>query len=155
MKVANSAPGPTTSASVGIVNGYSLTFHKVSKDGSGKCDLEISKSVADSVYGIVYEIDLADEAALDRYEGSGYAKKTVHVSTATGLKYASAYVAITTDQKLIPYHWYKELVIAGAREHDLPAPYIQRIFEIPSQEDPDEGRRLKNEQVLKAFYGSQ
>jgi hypothetical protein len=150
------ARAPSAKAvSIGVVNGFNLTFHKVSKDGSGKCDMEVSKNANDSVYGVIFEIEVADEAELDRYEGPGYTKKTVHVSTATGLKNASVYIAIKTDPKLVPFHWYKDFVVAGAREHSLPAHYIQKILETNAQDDPEVERRVENEQILKAFYSPQ
>jgi hypothetical protein len=48
-----------------------------------------------------------------------------------------------------PYHWYKEFVVRGAEEHGLPAGYIVGIRAVESQEDRYEGRRNKNQALLK------
>ena len=53
--------------------------------------------------------------------------KTVQVSTDAGPVTAVMYYAIDKDPSLRPYHWYKALVIAGAREHGLPAGYRSRL----------------------------
>jgi hypothetical protein len=37
------------------------------------------------------------------------------------------YYATDKDASLRPYHWYKALVIAGAREHGLPVSYRSRL----------------------------
>ncbi|MFM9835766.1 MAG: hypothetical protein ACKVOA_06660 [Methylophilaceae bacterium] len=52
------------------------------------------------------------------------------------------------DATLIPYTWYKNFVIAGARFHKLPIDYISNIESVLSKEDMKESRRLKNEKLL-------
>ena len=54
-------------------------------------------------------------------------EKTVHVSTEAGPVAAVMYYATDKDPSLRPYHWYKALVIAGAREHGLPVGYRSRL----------------------------
>jgi gamma-glutamylcyclotransferase len=51
--------------------------------------------------------------------------------------------------RMKPYHWYKEFVVRGAEEHGLPAGYIVGIRAVESQEDRYEGRRNKNQALLK------
>jgi hypothetical protein len=53
--------------------------------------------------------------------------KTVQVVTDAGLVTAVMYYATDKDASLRPYHWYKALVIAGAREHGLPVGYRSRL----------------------------
>jgi hypothetical protein len=36
-----------------------------------------------------------------------------------------------------PFHWYKEHVVRGAKEHNLPAEYIKTIEAVESVPDPD------------------
>jgi gamma-glutamylcyclotransferase len=43
-----------------------------------------------------------------------------------------------------PYDWYKALVIAGAREHGLPADYIAALAAAPAKPDPDKIRAARN-----------
>ena len=45
-----------------------------------------------------------------------------------------------TDATLNPYNWYKEHVLRGARENNLPHDYISIIEKIESLPDPDMDR---------------
>lgn len=55
------------------------------------------------------------------------------------------------DDQLKPYGWYKEFVLAGAREHGLPSDYIaERIESVEAMDDPDEGRDKKQSATLTA-----
>ena len=82
--------------------------------------------------------------------GVGYDEITVEVDSTTGPMAAFTYVAdadaIMSDLK--PYIWYKEFVVAGAAEHDLSAEYVDTIRAIEAVHDPDEARRVSNEQIL-------
>jgi len=46
------------------------------------------------------------------------------------------------------YHWYKKLVLAGAREHSLPVGYVEAIETVESVNDPDEARCARERMVL-------
>ena len=79
------------------VDGRRLTFDKVSTDGSGKCDIEVTGNPADRVYGlVVFRIATAEERALDEAEGlgHGYRKDEITVVTSEGTVAAMAYIAI-------------------------------------------------------------
>ncbi|MFZ0549683.1 MAG: hypothetical protein WAM21_02625, partial [Steroidobacteraceae bacterium] len=56
----------------------------------------------------------------------------------------------SVDLNVRPYDWYQELVIAGAREHRLPAEYIQLLEGVPTIKDPDESRAARERQLLEA-----
>jgi hypothetical protein len=115
---------------IGRLAGYALRWDKRSgRDGSGKCDAEATGRQEDIVWGVLFELDPDEKPALDRAEGLGvgYMDKTVQVSTDTGQVTALMYYATDKDPSLRPYHWYKALVIAGAREHGLPAGYRSRL----------------------------
>lgn len=134
-----------------FVEGYRLTFDKVSRDGSGKCDIVANGVPADRVWGVLYRISSTDAAALDEAEGRGrgYSKREVQAVTGTAILSAVAYFATEIDPSLRPYHWYKALVMAGAIEHALPAAYVAGISDVLSVQDPDAGRRASNEALLK------
>ena len=53
---------------------------------------------------------------------------------------AFAYYALQIDPALRPYHWYREHVLRGALEHDLPKAYIAAIRAVESIGDPESGR---------------
>jgi hypothetical protein len=128
-----------TAIGIGQLVGYALRWDKRSlQDGSGKCDAEATGRQDDVVWGVVFELDPEDKPALDKAEGlgAGYTEKTVNVLTETGPVTAVMYYATDKDASLRPYHWYKALVIAGAREHGLPPSYRSRLELVVTVSDP-------------------
>jgi gamma-glutamylcyclotransferase len=135
---------------VGYICGHRLSFDKRSADGSGKCDAEATFVPEDCVFGVVYEIDPSQKAQLDRAEGlgRGYAQKNVEVISGEATLRAITYYATRKDPSLRPYHWYKQYVLAGARENSLPLEYIKLIESIESVEDSDTSRAARSQAVL-------
>jgi gamma-glutamylcyclotransferase len=128
--------------------GFTLRWHKVSKDGSGKCDIEAVPGGV--VYGVLYEIDLSDKPALDKAEGlaMGYREVQLELQTAGGPRQALSYQATNIDRFTSPYSWYKALVVAGAREQQLEPAYVQALEAVPAREDRDSARAAENLRVL-------
>jgi len=58
------------------------------------------------------------------------------------------YVAKRKNRLLRPYHWYKEITIAGALEHGLPPGYVEWLRAVESIEDHDHRRRVAHEALL-------
>jgi gamma-glutamylcyclotransferase len=134
----------------GVLRGHRLVFHKVSNDGSGKCD--VTESESDDVMGVLYEINEIEKLALDRVEGlnHGYDEKAVNVQLASGeVVSAVTYFATNTDPGLRPYTWYKRHVLEGAREAKLPSDYTSEIEKISAIEDSDKLREASE----RAVYG--
>jgi hypothetical protein len=132
------------------VTGFRLRFHKRSQDGSGKCTI---RPAGDSVvYGVVFDVDASEVDALDEAEqrGRGYRRRDVRVDTGAASAEAFAYVAqpAYVDDALLPYEWYHALVLAGAREHELPGAYVARLASVRSYPDPNEARRRKYRALL-------
>ncbi|MEY2984676.1 MAG: hypothetical protein RLZZ568_1293 [Cyanobacteriota bacterium] len=126
----------------GFLAGHCLKFHKVGKDGSGKCDIVPTRNPEDRVYGAVFQIAMGDRHNLDRAEslGIGYRAVWVNVQTPERPILALAYRALHTQADLRPFGWYQQLVIAGGMQHQLPPDYLQQIRQVPSIPDPDVGR---------------
>ena len=61
---------------------------------------------------------------------------------------AVAYIADATNSLLLPYDWYKEFVVRGAIEHQLPAVYVRRLQTTISQRDSNDRRRARNVAIL-------
>jgi hypothetical protein len=57
---------------------HELRFDKRSTDGSGKCDAFATNNPANSVLGVVFEIDPEDRVRLERHE-KGYGPKEIQV----------------------------------------------------------------------------
>ncbi len=120
-----------------------LIFHKRGADGSGKCSL-LTRAGA-MAHGVVYRIDTADRATLDRIEGvgHGYAVETLDDPEFGPCFFYRAETA-ALDDTLLPYDWYHAYVLAGARHHALPAAYVAAIVAVPTVVDPDVTRRVEN-----------
>ena len=138
---------------VARLRAHVLRFHKIGfRDGSGKCNAFATDVAADVIWGAVYEIEPTDKSRLDRAEGLGlgYLERGVEVDASVGLISATTYVA-TPDairSGLRPFSWYRDFVVAGANEHDLPLEYVGAIRAAVVVQDPNEDRAAKNEQVL-------
>jgi hypothetical protein len=144
-RLAGRAPSASPSG-IGYLYGHKLAFHKIgSKDGSGKCDASRTGNPADFLAGVLFRVEPSDRLSLDIHEsrGNGYEVRNVTIETASGDDVqAFLYYATNIDPMLRPYHWYKEHVVSGAREHGLPYEYIDRIVSFASIEDPDKERTL-------------
>ena len=111
-----------------------LVCNKKSKDGSGKANLE--DSPGNVVWGLLYEIDSSDLNKLDKAEEE-YQRVTMYVRTNEGkLVQAQVYISKRLT-KAIPFDWYKEMLISGAVEHQLPEEYIDFLRHLTSKRDPD------------------
>jgi hypothetical protein len=132
---------------------HSLRFHKVSKeDRSAKCDALFTGNPGDRVIGALFEIPVNQKKALDRAEalGYGYEEKRVLVNDAQGRTLeAFTYYATNTDPALLPYSWYLNHVIYGAKETEVPASYLAGIEVTKSKEDPNKKRDARERAIYR------
>lgn len=130
---------------IGILRSHQLVWHKISIDGSGKCDVIASDAPDAVVYGVVYAIDQTQKAKLDRAEGlgNGYDERQVVVEVGGEPFVANMYYATRTDPALKPYRWYRAHVLAGAYEHKLPPEYIAALEAVEASEDEDTARHAE------------
>mgnify|MGYP002625098448 CR=1 FL=1 len=144
------------STAVPVTTGYvperRIAFHKRSDDGSAKADAVFTASAHDRVWGIVYQLHVTQKPVLDRFEflGIGYDEETVEVVHEVGTVRACMYVARrdAIDGTLLPYSWYHEFVLHGARQHRLPQPYIDHLKNFDTTADPDPARRTANLRLI-------
>ena len=113
----------------GSLSGHVLAWHKRGADGSGKCTICATGNRSDGVWGVLWEIEADEVARLDAVEGPGYERVEVEVTTANQKMRAFTYLAREShlDPALRPADWYRSLVVAGAREHGLPASWIRLL----------------------------
>ncbi len=134
------------------LDGYRLTFHKRSRDGSAKCNLWHSDQPIHTAYGAVFEISPNEKPLLDKAEGlgQGYLEEQLPVVLDGVTHSAYSYFASQSHiaQDLKPYDWYKRMVLAGARHHHFPSEYIGEIERVQTQVDMDAKRRLEQENIL-------
>jgi gamma-glutamylcyclotransferase len=125
---------------------HGLYFNKRGRDGSGKC--HAGAQTASRVYGVVYRISNAQQRILDRAEGPGYARGYAVVSGLASGRSHRVFLyrakAISIDDTLRPYDWYRALVLAGAAQNGLPAAYIAQLRQVQTWQDPN--RRRSREQ---------
>lgn len=136
---------------------HELRFHKRGwRDGSGKANVFQRADPEAHVWGVLFEIDEREKPDLDRIEGlgRGYDETRLPVTTASGATrhawlYRAHPSAIAPD--LLPFRWYRDLVLTGAREHGLPDGYIRRHIECCSMRtDPDRDRALRHHALIPA-----
>lgn len=132
------------------LEGYELKFHKVGQDGSGKCDALFTGNTKHHVFGVLYEICSSDKLSLDQAEdlGIGYAEKMVTVENSAGQEVqAFTYTALIIKAGLMPFSWYKEHVIIGANEAQLPKGYQATIATVETLADPNIERSLAQSSI--------
>jgi hypothetical protein len=136
---------------VGELRGYALHWHKCGIDRSGKCDIVQTGSPDHRVFGVLFEISNSEKQVLDVAEGLGHGYREIEVSIVCDSRKvtAKAYSATDFDSNLrTSYSWYHAYVLAGARQHGLPAEYIAQIEDIVSDADPDGARHDRNMRLL-------
>lgn len=132
---------------VGRVQEHQLKFHKRSaRDGSAKCDIWHNGEPSSEVYGVLFDIAENEKIRLDNIEGLGYGygQKEVEVYMSDQKMFSAVtYYATDVNPILKPYSWYREHVVRGAREHNLPKEYIQAIERVEVVTDPDKKRETR------------
>ncbi len=144
---------PARFVTTAMLPAYRLAFHQRGGDSSGKCDI-VPASGQSAVYGVVWEVARHHKPTLDGYEGLGVAYDetwlTVTDLAGEGQFEVQTYVGKITATGMRPYMWYKHHVLAGAREHGLPAAYVRALESIAAHHDPDTKRHAR-EMALHGF----
>lgn len=107
---------------------WRLAFNKPGRDGTGKANL-VFESGARS-WGVAYEIAGSEWERLDGFE-TDYQRAHFRLERSDGSNLeAQAYLFLQADAPaLAPSGEYLDHLLAGAREHGLPADYIAAISE--------------------------
>lgn len=155
MEVRVSAARVLTTA---YLTGHALRFHKRGRDGSAKADAWPTGDRRDVVWGVVYQLSVADKIALDGIEGvgRGYLDHEVEVVTAAGeAMQVRTYRAQKShvDATLAPFTWYRQMVARGATHHGFPAAYVAAIEAVTAVADPDRARHRRETVILRARGG--
>ena len=131
---------------------YRLAFQKRGWDGSSKCTLVRTGEKSDGVYGAIYQMDSDHKPALDVFEGKGNGYDDSQLTVELhGKDYSCfTYFAQTShvENGLKPYHWYKDLVVLGAKHLQFPDAYVRSIESIESVEDSDQIRRIQHQRLI-------
>ena len=131
---------------------HRLAFQKRGSDGSSKCDLVRTGEETDGVHGAIYQMDSVHKQALDCFEGNGNGYYDSPLTVELHGKEHSTFTyfaqAAHIADGLKPYHWYKNLVVLGAKHLQFPDVYVRSIELIESVEDPDETRREHHHMLI-------
>ena len=100
------------------------------------------------VYGVLFELDADDLAHVELTEGvliGNYRRADVVVEPLGGGEAVTAatLVADARDPSLAPSERYRALLVAGAREHGLPAAWIAFLEGLPARPESEEAARLR------------
>lgn len=110
---------------VAKLDNYCLKFNKISIDGSGKANIEKSRS--DFVWGVVYEMSNEDINKLDVFE-KGYQRTEISLIDRNGIvMIAQTYISEKVNEELRPTKQYLKEVVDGAIMHKLPEEYIMHL----------------------------
>ena len=135
---------------------HNLAFHKQSHDGSGKCNLLYTGDESDLIHGAIYSLDPEHKERLDYFEGNGlgYIDKPIKVHHQGKDYNCFTYFAQPSHiaDHLQPYHWYKDLVLLGARHLQFPDYYVSSIESVKSIDDPNEKRRKEHDALINKIH---
>ena len=125
---------------------WSLSFHKRSKDESGKCTIQRGVS---GVHFAVYAMSADDKILLDEIEGLGNGYDGIELDTPE-VGRCFSYIAQRDfiDDTLQPYTWYRALVLAGAKFHGFPDDYVRRLEATSAIRDPDLKRDAEHWRIV-------
>ena len=131
---------------------HQLKYHKRSHDGSGKCNILYTENPKDKVYGALYSIQPEHKQLLDHFEGLGYGYIDDDISVELKGKSYQCFTYRAQNQyiedDILPYHWYRDLVLYGAKYLGFPEDYIQAFVNKKSIDDPDSKQSAKMETLV-------
>jgi len=110
------------------VMGRQLIFNKLGRDGSGKANIVCRAGRI--VHGIIYKMNVSDLDALDEIE-KGYRRISIWVNSREEKPArVETYEAEMLTHDPVPFDWYREHILTGAREHGLPGEYVRQLEQI-------------------------
>jgi gamma-glutamylcyclotransferase len=117
----------------GRVIEWHLTLDKRGRDGSGKAN--IVRGDGGEVWGALSRMDPEHWRILDDFEG-GYERVGLDVASAGEMVRATSYTSSIRTPDAVAFDWYQQLILDGAREHELPEDWIVGLLALPVRSDP-------------------
>lgn len=120
-----------TPLGAGRLPGWRFACDKSGMDGSAKANIRPAED--GEVWGVVYRLPVAALPELDRIEG-GYQRRLVEVVDRTGrpLSCHTYFSSRLTDDSTV-FDWYKDHILHGANEHDLPPSWRKMLEALPAR----------------------
>ena len=110
------------------LNGYRLTTDKAGRDGTGKANLRVAAESV--VWGVVWQLEHHEWPLLDACE-RGYAR--IDVALAGAAPAAQTYLSRQLTDDPVLALAYRDIIVAGAREHALPLAWIEALERMPAR----------------------
>jgi len=129
---------------------FAWRCNKHGADGTAKANLV--REAGAETWGVLYDVDASGLAELDRVEG-GYERITVAVEHGDREVRAYTYVSDRLMESDPPAGWYLGLVVAGAREHELPREWIASLERVAERDDDEPGDRMVFDDPGNACFG--
>jgi|WetSurMetagenome_2_1015567.scaffolds.fasta_scaffold210809_1 gamma-glutamylcyclotransferase len=112
----------------GKIDDMILLCNKRSTDGSGKANIIPSKG--DEVWGVLYYLNKSQLEILDKIE-SGYHREEQEILLNSGTSTrAEVYASLNIREDPVATEYYKNNIVKGAMEHDLPDFYVNHLKQI-------------------------
>lgn len=136
--------------------GYRLRFNKRSGvDDSAKATLEPQRGAV--AWGVLFAIDPRERPFLDEAEslGAGYhlERWTLEVGGAGHRIFTYRAQDAYLDETAVPFDWYRDLVLEGARYHRFPLDYVAALETVPARPDDDAERARRHRELLQEMRG--
>lgn len=129
---------------------YAWRCNKPSADGTARANLVPATDA--ETWGVLYEIHPSEWEALDRAEG-GCERIVIDVLRDGVRGAAQTFISDRVADDSSPAPWYLGLVAAGAREHALPAAWIDSIEALAPQPEDVAGERMAFEDPANHCFG--
>jgi gamma-glutamylcyclotransferase len=139
-----------SSGTAALLNDHALLFDKRSMDGSGKAN--VVAGLKSQVWGVLYSLSDDDFALLSKGEKGYIPYRAVVVTSGSCSRQAHVYRADEAYRVsgLRPFHWYKQFIVQGAKEHALPDGYVALLEAAESIPDPDQDRDARKRLLLRS-----
>ncbi|NBB92560.1 MAG: gamma-glutamylcyclotransferase [Gammaproteobacteria bacterium] len=131
---------------LGVVTlpGWMMRFDKRGGDGSAKANLHAAPGSDRIARAAAYRVRSEQVGRLDVFEGCGRGYETMLMTIRVAGKERSAFTYLTPSQwvsrDLLPFDWYVDLIVGGARFHGFDQAYVREISQHDACEDPDHER---------------
>lgn len=109
---------------VGKLKDYEFICNKRSIDGSAKANIEFNQG--SYVWGVIFELNKSELYLLDKIEG-GYKRKEVTIKMSNDKISVYTYISENIKEDMRVLQDYKDIIIKGAKENDLPKKYINKL----------------------------
>jgi gamma-glutamylcyclotransferase len=117
----------------GELEGYCFSCNKIGIDGSAKANLV--RAAGETVWGVIYQLQLAELAQLDAFEG-GYERVTLQIRADSETLACETYLSDRVTDAQVAYDWYRQHMVDGAEEHGLPPAWLAMLGALPARQPP-------------------